>query len=81
MVPVARMQGEPAQLIARGRDLGGANDYDFQQATGALESSNVNAASAMVNMIELARQFDLQMKSIRTAEDDARSSASLLRMG
>lgn len=50
-------------------------------ATGALESSNVNAASAMVNMIELSRQFDMQLKSIRTAEEDARAAASLLRLG
>jgi flagellar basal-body rod protein FlgF len=50
-------------------------------ATGALESSNVNAASAMVNMIELSRQFDMQLKSIKTAEEDARSAASLLRLG
>ena len=50
-------------------------------ATGALESSNVNAASAMVNMIELSRQFDMQLKSIRTAEETARSAASLLRLG
>jgi len=50
-------------------------------ATGALESSNVNAASAMVNMIELSRQFDMQLRSIRTAEETARSAASLLRLG
>jgi len=49
--------------------------------SGALESSNVNAASAMVNMIELSRQFDMQLKSIKTAEEDARSAASLLRLG
>jgi flagellar basal body rod protein FlgF len=31
-------------------------------------------------MIELARRFELQIKSIRTAEENARSSATLLRM-
>ena len=31
----------------------------------SLETSNVNAADAMVNMIELARQFDLQVKAMR----------------
>jgi flagellar basal-body rod protein FlgF len=44
-----------------------------------LESSNVNAAQAMVNMIELARNFDLQVKAIRSAEDNAASSTQLLR--
>ena len=55
-------------------------EVTVQLATGALESSNVNAASAMVNMIELSRQFDMQLKSIKTAEEDARSAASLLRL-
>ena len=58
-----------------------APDAGVRLATGALEASNVNAAGAMVNMIELSRQFELQMKTIRTAEDDARSAASLLRLG
>jgi flagellar basal-body rod protein FlgF len=56
-------------------------DAAVQLATGALESSNVNAAGSMVNMIELSRQFELQMRSIRTTEEDARAAASLLRLG
>ena len=45
---------------------------------GALESSNVDLASCMVNMIELSRHFDLQVKALHTAEDDGASSAKLL---
>ena len=48
--------------------------------TGALESSNVNAAAAMVDMIELARRFELQVKSIKDTDDNARASQTLLRM-
>jgi flagellar basal-body rod protein FlgF len=55
-------------------------DASVRIASGALESSNVNGAAALVNMIELARRFELQIKSIRTAEENARSSATLLRM-
>lgn len=50
-------------------------------ASGVLESSNVNIATAMVNMIELARRFDLQVKAMRTAEDTAAASTQLLRNG
>jgi flagellar basal-body rod protein FlgF len=50
-------------------------------ASGVLESSNVNLANSMVNMIELARRFDLQVKAIRTAEDDASASTKLLQTG
>ncbi len=49
-------------------------------AIGALETSNVSAADAMVRMIELARQFELQVKAIDTADENARSSASLMRL-
>ena len=49
--------------------------------TGSLESSNVNTADAMVNMIELARRFDLQVKAMRTAEENAATAAQLLRGG
>ena len=56
-------------------------DASVQLASGALESSNVNAAEAMVNMIELARQFDLQVKAMRTAEDNGAAAAQLLRLG
>ncbi|MBS3964556.1 MAG: flagellar basal-body rod protein FlgF [Methylomonas sp.] len=47
---------------------------------GALESSNVNALSAMVEMIELARNFELQSKVMRTADDNAGRSARLMQM-
>ena len=39
-------------------------DATVQLASGTLESSNVNAADAMVNMIELARHFEMQVKAM-----------------
>ena len=48
-------------------------------SSGALETSNVNAAQSMVNMIELARNFDLQVKVMKSAEDNGAASAQLLR--
>lgn len=47
---------------------------------GALETSNVNPADAMVTMIALARQFELQSKVMHTVEENARASSSILRM-
>jgi flagellar basal-body rod protein FlgF len=55
-------------------------DASVKLATGSLESSNVNVADAMVQMIELARHFDLQVKAIRSAEDNGASSSQILRM-
>ncbi len=47
---------------------------------GMLESSNVNLPETMVNMISLARQFELQVKLMKTAEANAQASSSLLRL-
>lgn len=48
---------------------------------GALESSNVNLAATMVNMIELARQFDLQTRLMKSVQDNASAASSLVKMG
>lgn len=47
---------------------------------GALESSNVNIAESMVTMIELARNFELQTRAMKSADENAQQAASLLRM-
>lgn len=49
--------------------------------SGVLEASNVNAAETLVTMIQLARQFDMQMRVMRTAEDNEKASSSLMRIG
>ena len=61
---------------------GGVADSDaaVQLGSGVLESSNVNTADAMVNMIELARQFEMQVKAIRTAEENANAATQLMRI-
>jgi flagellar basal-body rod protein FlgF len=55
-------------------------DASVRLVSGSLESSNVNTAEALVNMIDLARQFELQIKMMRTAEDNAEATNQLLRM-
>jgi flagellar basal-body rod protein FlgF len=56
-------------------------DAAVQVSSGVLETSNVNAAEAMVNMIELARHFEMQVKAIRTAEENGQAAAQLMRLG
>lgn len=46
---------------------------------GTLESSNVNPISEMTDMIALQRQFEMQLKMMKTAEEIDASSAALLR--
>ena len=48
---------------------------------GAIESSNVNAIEEMVQMISLSRQFELQVKMMKTAEENGQALDQLVRMG
>jgi flagellar basal-body rod protein FlgF len=54
------------------------SDAGVQLSSGVLETSNVNVAEAMTQMIELARRYELQVKAIRTAEEDAGAATRLL---
>ncbi len=56
-------------------------DAGVTLVSGALESSNVNAVTAMVRMIELARQYESHIKLMNTAEKNDEASAQMIRMG
>ncbi len=45
---------------------------------GALEGSNVNPMDAMIGMIAVARQFELQMRMLQNGETNDRSASQLL---
>jgi flagellar basal-body rod protein FlgF len=47
---------------------------------GALEGSNVNVVEAMVSMISISRQFDMQMKILQNADGNDRQASQLLSM-
>ncbi|MDH4134257.1 MAG: flagellar basal body rod protein FlgF [Gammaproteobacteria bacterium] len=61
--------GEPAAV-----------DENVRLVSGSLESSNVNAVEAMVSLITLSRQFEMQVKAMRASEDIDQSAAQILRM-
>lgn len=55
-------------------------DANVSVVGGALESSNVNVVDTMVNMISLARQFEMQMKLVDSAENNANKASQLFNM-
>lgn len=61
--------GQPAPL-----------DENVRVTSGALEGSNVNVTDAMVNLISLARQFEMQIKMMQTADQNAQRADQLLSM-
>ena len=56
------------------------SDPNARVTVGALESSNVNAVETMVSMIQVARQFEANMKLLQTAESNDKSADKLLSM-
>ena len=54
------------------------SDPNVSLASGALEGSNVSAVESMVQMISLARQFEVHMSLLKNAENNAVKAAQLL---
>jgi flagellar basal-body rod protein FlgF len=55
-------------------------DAGVQLVSGAIETSNVGIAETMVSMIEYARQFEVAVRMMRVADENASRAASLASM-
>lgn len=53
-------------------------DANVALASGALERSNVNVVAAITEIINHGRQFELQVRMMQTADQNARSAAQVL---
>lgn len=70
------LRADPAQQTPQRLPI----DETVQLSTGFLEGSNVNIVDEFTDIMSLARQFDLQVKLIRTAEDNSASATKLLQV-
>ena len=67
--------------LVRTADGGPADaDASVEISPGFLETSNVNLAETMVDMIELARQFEMQVRMMRTADENASRASEMARI-
>ena len=55
-----------------------AADVNVKLSSGTLERSNVNPVDAMVSMISLSRQFEMQMSMLKNAENNASKATQIL---
>lgn len=53
-------------------------DAKTEVVSGNLEGSNVSTVAMLVDMISLARKFDMQMKMLQTADNDAKQASSIM---
>ena len=87
-IDTLKLTNATGSVIAKGTDNlfrevnGGALPQDpvATVTSGSLESSNVNATSALVEMIEASRAWEQQIKLIDTAKEIDSSGASLMRL-
>lgn len=58
-----------------------ANDPLVRVSSGFVERSNVNGVEEMISILGLARQFEVQVKMMSTADENAQSASTMLRNG
>lgn len=56
------------------------NDPKVEVVAGAVESSNVNAIDALVEMIELSRQYEMQVKMMALANETDQAATRMMRL-
>lgn len=65
---------KPGAAVEGGEPADGA----LRIASGFLESSNVNAVEEMISNLQLSRQYEMQVKVMRTANENSEATARLL---
>ncbi len=61
-------------------DVNAEPNAEVRLVSGSVESSNVSVVGAMVDMIELSRHFEFQVKMMKTVSENEASSAQLMRI-
>src|SRR5579863_7639818 len=76
--PDAQSQVDRIKLVHLKSGGKAPTDETVTVSSGVLESSNVNAAQSLVNMIELQRLYEFQIKSINSADTDEQSAERMM---
>ena len=53
-------------------------DPNARLQSGFVETSNVNAVHELTNIISLSRQFEMNIKMMKTAEENSTAAAKIL---
>jgi len=81
-----KLVNPPEQSLQKGDDgllrlkSGGVSPADptVVLTPGTLESSNVNAAQSLINMIELQRQYEFQVRSMNSSDQNEQTSEQMM---
>ena len=83
---IIKLVNPPEQNLQKGDDgllrlkdgTTAPTDPTVSLTTGMLESSNVNAAQSLINMIELQRMYEFQVKSMNSADQNEQTAEQML---
>jgi flagellar basal-body rod protein FlgF len=67
-------------LMTTGANAPVGADPNVRVRSGYIESSNVNAVSELTGIITTSRQFEMQIKMMKTAEENSEAAAAILKM-
>ncbi|WP_299183731.1 flagellar basal body rod protein FlgF [uncultured Neptuniibacter sp.] len=70
----------PDGLMTSGDAVPLQADQNVRIRSGFLESSNVNAVSELTGIISSSRQFEMQVKMMKTAEENSEAATSILKI-
>jgi flagellar basal-body rod protein FlgF len=76
--PTADLQKGDDGLLRLKSGAKAKTDDAVTVTSGVLESSNVNAAQSLINMIELQRLYEFQIKSINSTDTDEQSAERMM---
>ncbi|HEA8715601.1 TPA: flagellar biosynthesis protein FlgF, partial [Escherichia coli] len=78
-IPVANLAKNPEGMLVTADGVPAQRDENIKVSGGFLEGSNVSAVSEMMSSIAMNRQFEAQIKMMKTAEDISDAGNRLLR--
>lgn len=67
-------------LMTTGSEVPELPDPNVRVRSGYVEASNVNAVTELTGIISTSRQFEMQIKMMKTAEENSEAAAAILRM-
>ncbi len=79
--PAGGMQKQPQGYLVATDQQVLPPDPAVQVNSGFIESSNVNAIHELTEIMSLARQFEIEVKLLKNAEENDSAAAQLLRIG
>ncbi|MFW6191295.1 MAG: flagellar basal-body rod protein FlgF [Thiohalospira sp.] len=78
--PAEELEKGEDGLLRRADGEEAAADGGVSVVSGSLEGSNVSPTESLVQMIELQRRHEMQVKVMKAADDNAQSTAQVMRL-